>query len=172
MSALHRGSMSMTVKDYGGKWGSPNPPSSPCSGAVIPQGIAGRAIETHYCWNHVASKGCKLPGKWMEHTGGVGGGGGFSLSTICIDTCDLFLIFWLHEIWKRDLIKFRLGRILRLSSTLKLWNHPRYSCEFRENCSLGPSDTVSYHQSVAFSQVQESFCNDTLWFATTLAAWL
>lgn len=70
MSALHRGSMSMTVKDYGGKWGSPNPPSSQCSEAVIPQGIAGRAIETHYCWNHIASEGCKLPGKWMEHTRG------------------------------------------------------------------------------------------------------
>lgn len=138
MSALHRGSMSMTVKDYGGKWGSPNLPSSPCSGAGIPQGIAGRAIETHYCWNHIASEGCKLPGKWMEHTGGgeVEEGVRFSLSTICIDTCDLFLIFWLCEIRKKDLIKFRLGRILMLSSTLKLWNHLWYSCEFRENCSF------------------------------------
>lgn len=56
------------------------------------------------------------------HEGGKGVEEGvrFSLSTICIDTCDLFLIFWLREIRKNDLIKFRLGRILMLSSTLKL----------------------------------------------------
>ncbi len=81
----------------------PNPPNSPYSRAVIPQGITGRAIETHYCQNHIAAEGCKLPGKLMEHTGGRGGGSGglrLSLSAICIDTCDPVLIFWLREIWK------------------------------------------------------------------------
>lgn len=53
-----------------------SPPSSPYSGAVIPPGITGRAIETHYRRNLIASEGCKLQGKWMEHTGGRGGGGG------------------------------------------------------------------------------------------------
>lgn len=92
----------------------------------------------------------------MEHTGGgeVEEGVRFSLSTICIDTCDLFLIFWLCEIRKKDLIKFRLGRILMLSSSTPVSSG--------RIAPFGPSDTVSYHQSVAFSQVQESFCNDTL----------
>lgn len=64
-----------------------SPPSSPHSGAARPRGITGRAIETHYCPNHISTEGCKLPGKWMEHTGGevveeveVG------LSTMCFDT--------------------------------------------------------------------------------------
>lgn len=65
-------------------------PSAPYSGAAIPQGVSGRAIETHYCRNHIAAEGCKLPGKWMKYTGGEGVGVSvvgvrFSLSAICID---------------------------------------------------------------------------------------
>ncbi len=101
-------------------------PSSPYSGTVIPQGISGRAIETHYCRNHIATEGCKLPGKWMEHTGGRGVRVRvvkvrFSLSTICIDKSLFdFLAGWNME---DDLIKFCLGWILMQSSTLCLWTH-------------------------------------------------
>lgn len=77
-----------------------SPPSAPHSGAAIPQGITGRAIETHYRRNHIATEGCKLPGKWMEHTGGEVGLVEVSRATICFDTCDLFLILCLFEIWK------------------------------------------------------------------------
>lgn len=93
-----------------------SPSSSSYSGAVIPQGITGRAIETHYCRNHIATEGCKLQGKWMEHTGEerVGVRVRFSFTTICVDT-SLFdsLAVWNME---DDLIKLCLGWILMQSS--------------------------------------------------------